>query len=203
MSGRFFYSANSGLYRAKRDVFKAANPCINDDNFLGLFAASGCYLTDLYPKPVDHLDTKSRRRARVTGEQLLPKNSSGFDQTRSHGAARDCESCCERGLAGEMARGDHRTTLSGKMASPSSRVCEGTLNPQSMNCPVRIGLSLFAVVLKVRTKTRARFMVTLRKSPLHTTLRNPVIFAPVDIFRYGTERHAGKRADQDYAPMPD
>jgi protein phosphatase len=35
------------------------------------------------------------------------------------------------------------------------------------------------------------------------TLRNPVIFAPVNIFRYGTERYAGKRADQDYAPMPD
>jgi hypothetical protein len=69
--GRFFYFTNSGLYSAMRDVFKAANPCINDDNFLGLFAASGCYLTDLYPKPVEHLDTKSRRRARVTGEQLL------------------------------------------------------------------------------------------------------------------------------------
>jgi hypothetical protein len=71
VSGRFFYSADSGLYRAMRDVFKAASPRINDDNFLSLFQASGCYLTDLCPKPVDHLDTKSRQRARVAGEELL------------------------------------------------------------------------------------------------------------------------------------
>lgn len=71
VSGRFFYSANSGLYRAMRDAFKVVDPRINDDNFLSLFQASGCFLADLYPKPVDHLDAKSRRRARVAGEQLL------------------------------------------------------------------------------------------------------------------------------------
>jgi hypothetical protein len=74
VSGLFFYSTNSGLYRAMRDAFKAVNPRINDDNFLSLFQASGCYLTDLCQKPVDHLDTKSRRRARVAGEQLLSEN---------------------------------------------------------------------------------------------------------------------------------
>ena len=71
VSGRFFYSANSGLYRAMRDVFKAVNASINDENFLSLFQASGCYLTDLCPKPVDHLDPGSRRRARIAGEALL------------------------------------------------------------------------------------------------------------------------------------
>jgi hypothetical protein len=71
VSGRFFYSANSGLYHAMRDAFKAVNARIKDENFLSLFQASGCYLTDLYPKPVDHLDTESRRRARVAGERLL------------------------------------------------------------------------------------------------------------------------------------
>jgi hypothetical protein len=71
VSGRFFYSANSGLFRAMRDVFKAVNPRVNDDNVLRMFQASGCYLTDLYPNPVDHLDAKSRRRARVAGEELL------------------------------------------------------------------------------------------------------------------------------------
>ena len=45
-----------------------------------------------------------------------------------------------------------------------------------------------------------RLVASFEGSP---TLRYPVIFAPVDIFRYGTERYAGKRADQDYAPMPD
>lgn len=70
-SGRFFYSANSGLYRAMRDAFSAVNPRIDDTNFLRLFQASGCYLTDLYPAPVDHLDEKLRRRARVAGEDTL------------------------------------------------------------------------------------------------------------------------------------
>jgi hypothetical protein len=71
VSGRFFYSANSGLYRAMRDVFKAVSPRVNDGNFLTLFHASGCYLTDLSPKPIDHLDTESRWQARVAGEALL------------------------------------------------------------------------------------------------------------------------------------
>lgn len=70
-SGRFFYSANSGLYRAMRDAFRAVDPQINDENFLSFFRASGCYLTDLCPMPVDQLDAKTRRRARVAGEQLL------------------------------------------------------------------------------------------------------------------------------------
>jgi hypothetical protein len=70
-SGRFFYSANSGLYRAMRDAFTAVNPRIDDKNFLRLFQASGCYLTDLYPKPVDHLDANSRHRARIAGEGIL------------------------------------------------------------------------------------------------------------------------------------
>jgi hypothetical protein len=70
-SGRFFYSANSGLYRAMRDAFRAVDLRINDENFLGLFQASGCYLTDLFPRPVDQWDSEARRRARVAGEELL------------------------------------------------------------------------------------------------------------------------------------
>lgn len=70
-SGRFFYSGNSGLYRAMREAFKPAAPGINDENFLRLFQASGCYLVDLYPKPIDQLDAESRRRARIVGERLL------------------------------------------------------------------------------------------------------------------------------------
>jgi hypothetical protein len=72
-----------------RGAFKAVNAQMDDGEFLILFQASGCYLTDLYPKPVDHLDIKSRRRARVAGEQLLSENSSGFDQRRLH-------RCCAR-----------------------------------------------------------------------------------------------------------
>lgn len=72
-SGRFFYSGNSGLYRAMRQAFKAVDSRINDENFLHLFQASGCYLTDLFPNPVDKLDAEQRRRARIAGERLLSR----------------------------------------------------------------------------------------------------------------------------------
>jgi hypothetical protein len=72
-SGRFFYSGNSGLYRAMREAFKVVDPRINDENFLTMFQASGCYLTDLCPEPVDQLDVASRRRARLAGERLFSK----------------------------------------------------------------------------------------------------------------------------------
>lgn len=70
-SGRFFYSANSGLYRAMRDAFSRVDPRIGEENFLNSFRALGCYLIDLCPKPVDNMDPESRRRARAAGEQLL------------------------------------------------------------------------------------------------------------------------------------
>jgi len=72
-SGRFFYSRNSGLYRAMRDVFRSIDPAIDDDNFLTIFRAAGCYLTDLCPEPVDRLDPKPREEARRTGETSLSR----------------------------------------------------------------------------------------------------------------------------------
>ena len=38
-SGWFFYSANSGVYRAMRDAFRAVDQRINDENFLSSFQA--------------------------------------------------------------------------------------------------------------------------------------------------------------------
>jgi len=70
-SGRFFYSRNSGLYRAMRDAFQCVEPMIDEDKFLGVFKAAGCYLTDLCPEPVDHLDAESRKAARHAGEASL------------------------------------------------------------------------------------------------------------------------------------
>lgn len=60
-SGRFFYRGDSGLYRAMRDTFHAIDPAVNEQTFLTLFQARGCYLIDLCPDPVDHLDRQSRR----------------------------------------------------------------------------------------------------------------------------------------------
>jgi hypothetical protein len=72
-SGRFFYRRDSGLYRAMRDAFHAVDPSINDETFLAVFQISGCYLIDLCPEPVDHLDSKSRRATCRTSEDSLSK----------------------------------------------------------------------------------------------------------------------------------
>jgi hypothetical protein len=70
-SGRFFYRRDSGLYRAIRDAFRAIDPSITDETFLPIFQRSGCYLIDLCPQPVDHLDGQSRRLAHVASEPSL------------------------------------------------------------------------------------------------------------------------------------
>lgn len=72
-SGRFFYARNSGLYRAMLEVFKSVDPGIRDETFLDVFQASGCYLVDLCPQPVDHLDRHQRRATCAASEELLAK----------------------------------------------------------------------------------------------------------------------------------
>ena len=73
-SGRFFYQADSGLYRAFRDVFALADPTINDGNFLKRFQRRGCYLIDLCARPVDDLAPKQRRAACRRGEAALAES---------------------------------------------------------------------------------------------------------------------------------
>jgi hypothetical protein len=70
-SGRFFYSGNSGLYRAMRAAFQNADAKVTDKNFLAVFRARGCYLTDLSREPVDHLEPPLRRAMRSDGEKFL------------------------------------------------------------------------------------------------------------------------------------
>ena len=70
-SGRFFYNRDSGLYRAMRDVFQAADRTVTEENFLKRFQKSGCYLIDLCGQPVDKVGAKQRREACIAGEALL------------------------------------------------------------------------------------------------------------------------------------
>jgi len=70
-SGRFFYRGDSGLYRAMREAFQVVDPSIDDASFLATFQSWGCYLVDLCPEPVDHLDSKARRVARRAAEASL------------------------------------------------------------------------------------------------------------------------------------
>jgi hypothetical protein len=72
-SGRFFYRADSGLYRAIRDAFAHACPALPNEDFLESFRAQGCYLVDLCGRPVDRLGRKARRRACVNGEARLAR----------------------------------------------------------------------------------------------------------------------------------
>lgn len=70
-SGRFFYQADSGLYRAIRDAFIKAFPDLRESNFLKSFRSLGCYLVDLCERPADHLQPKARRKAHLAGEPQL------------------------------------------------------------------------------------------------------------------------------------
>ena len=70
-SGRFFYQADSGLYRAVRGTFIRALPALEGRDFLKSFRGLGCYLVDLCGKPVDRLAPKERRKACADGEVRL------------------------------------------------------------------------------------------------------------------------------------
>lgn len=72
-SGRFFYQADSGLYRAVRDGFAKVFPETGEHTFLSCFKQMGCYLVDLCGKPVDRLPTAGRRKARQEGEVRLSR----------------------------------------------------------------------------------------------------------------------------------
>jgi hypothetical protein len=74
-SGRFFYRADSGLYRAIRDTFVAAIPALQSSKreFLESFRAMGCYLVDLCGRPVDRMDPSSRRSICEAGEARLAR----------------------------------------------------------------------------------------------------------------------------------
>jgi hypothetical protein len=61
-SGRFFYQADSGLYRAVRDTFVAAFPALAEQNFLQSFRSLGCYLVDLCGEPVDQMTRTARQQ---------------------------------------------------------------------------------------------------------------------------------------------
>jgi hypothetical protein len=70
-SGRFFYHADSGLYRAIRDAFLAAFPGLTSTHFLDSFRSLGCYLVDLCGAPVDRMKPRSRQRICLVSEPRL------------------------------------------------------------------------------------------------------------------------------------
>ena len=73
-SGRFFYRADSGLYRAIREAFTKVLPDLRERNFLNAFRNLDCYLIDLCDRPVDHLPPKMRRKICRAREPYLTKS---------------------------------------------------------------------------------------------------------------------------------
>jgi hypothetical protein len=64
----FFYRANSKLYHPTREAFVAAIPALRrHDDFLGALKGLGCYLHDLSPRPVNHLDMNDPERRSHAG----------------------------------------------------------------------------------------------------------------------------------------
>ena len=83
--GTFFYYANSKLYEATKEAFRAAvSDLVRGENFLERFKELGCYLDDLCLEPVNHLKLdnplakKKRLTLRQQGEEPLA------ERTRAH-----------------------------------------------------------------------------------------------------------------------
>jgi len=72
-SGRFFYQADSGLYRAVHEAFVTSLPALRDVDFLESFRGLGCYLVDLCAQPVDRMERKQRSQACRDGEVRLSR----------------------------------------------------------------------------------------------------------------------------------
>jgi hypothetical protein len=72
-SGRFFYQADSGLYRAMRDTFESAFPVLPKSEFLDSFRSLGCCLVDLCGEPVDRMTRGARECACRAGEIRLAR----------------------------------------------------------------------------------------------------------------------------------
>jgi hypothetical protein len=72
-SGRFFYQADSGLYRAVREAFSKVFPAVAGPDFLASFRDLGCYLVDLCCAPVDRMARRQRQQVCRDSEVRLSR----------------------------------------------------------------------------------------------------------------------------------
>jgi hypothetical protein len=127
-SGRFFYRADSGLYRAIRQTFLSAFPDLKDADFLESFRQLDYYLVDLCGSPVDRLTgnsagSRARRAKRGSAQSLggsilkLWSRSSAPSEPTSHArrlarrGKAPLSNCCIR--AAGRRTGLHSNELSG------------------------------------------------------------------------------------------
>ena len=105
-SGRFFYQADSGLYRAIRETFIQAFPPLKDTEFLDSFCALGCYLIDLCGEPADDMTRGARRHACRKGEKRLAQRIRAL---RPHAIV-----TLVRSIGANVKRGQERAGWSGR-----------------------------------------------------------------------------------------
>jgi hypothetical protein len=98
-SGRNFYRADSGLYRAIREAFVAADPMFDVNDFLAAFLNVGCYLIDLCTEPVDCLPARDRRLACRASEAQLAEAISDLRPRSVITVVRSIEANVARALA--------------------------------------------------------------------------------------------------------
>jgi hypothetical protein len=108
-SSRFFYRADSGLYRAIRETFVAAFPYLCERPFLEAFQSLGCYLVDLCAEPVDRMDARSRKRICAAGEARLSHRIGKLNPEIIVVVARSIESVVQRAEARACWSGLHLT----------------------------------------------------------------------------------------------
>jgi hypothetical protein len=106
-SGRFFYQADSGLYRAMRQTFLSAFPKLKDADFLQSFRDLDCYLVDLCGYPVDNLPAEQRRLAREQGEPRLAATIRQLDPEIIVTMVRSIAANVQRAQARAKWRGTH------------------------------------------------------------------------------------------------
>ena len=97
-SGRFFYQADSGLYRAVLAAFLAYDSSFDGGNFLAKFQGAGCYLVDLCAEPVDRLALRERRAACQASEGALASTIATLRPSSIVTVVRSVESNVERAI---------------------------------------------------------------------------------------------------------
>jgi hypothetical protein len=97
-SGRFFYQADSGLYRAMLAAFVAHDCSVDGGNFLAKFQDAGCYLVDLCPDPVDQLALSERRATCQASEGSLASTIARLGPSAIVTVVRSIEANVERAI---------------------------------------------------------------------------------------------------------
>jgi hypothetical protein len=113
VGGDFFYYANSACDYATREAFQAAIPALRKrDDFLSVFCALGCYLEDLSPVPVNHLDLSDReQRAERRALRRKSAKALGRRMRRGHPRSSRRSSSTWSAAATSTRRCDRRATI--------------------------------------------------------------------------------------------